>query len=49
MFDLQLLLGLRLKKMKNQGRIISETFLQALSGHLNGFLFESQGDKGFYD
>ena len=48
MFDIQLLHGLRIKKMKNQGRIISETFLQALSGHLNGFLFESQADRGFH-
>jgi hypothetical protein len=41
MFDIQLLHGLKLKNskiMKKQGRIISKTFLQALSGHLNGFL-----------
>ncbi len=35
--------------MLNQGRIISETFLQALSGHLNRFLFETQADRGFHD
>ena len=32
-----------------QGIIISKTFLQALSGHLNGFLFQSQAQRGFYD
>ena len=36
-------------KVKNQGRIISETFLQALSGHLNGFLSQNQADRGFHD
>ncbi len=35
--------------MLNQGRIISETFLQALSGHLNRFLFETQADRGLHD
>ena len=35
--------------MKKQGRIISETFLQALSAHLNGFSFESQADRGLHD
>jgi hypothetical protein len=34
---------------KKQGRIISKTFLQALSGHLNEFLFESQADRGLHD
>ena len=34
---------------KNQGIIISKTFLQALSGHLNGFLSQNQADRGFHD
>jgi hypothetical protein len=34
---------------KNQGRIISKTFLQALSGYLNGFLSQNQADRGFHD
>jgi len=34
--------------VKNQGRIIRETFLQALSGHLNGFLFQTQAHRGFH-
>ena len=34
---------------KNQGIIISKTFLQALSGHLNGFISQNQADRGFYD
>ena len=34
---------------KNLGIIISKTFLQALSGHLNGFLSQNQADRGFYD
>jgi hypothetical protein len=33
---------------KNQGRIISKTFLEALSGHLNGFLFQTQAHRGFH-
>ena len=33
--------------MKNQGTIISKTCLQALSGHLNGFLFKTQAHRGF--
>ena len=32
---------------KKQGIIISKVFLQALSGHLNGFLFKTQAHRGF--
>ena len=35
--------------MKKQGRIISKTFLRALSGHLNGFYFQTQAHRGFHD
>ena len=34
---------------KNQGTIISKTFLQALSGHLNDFLFQTQTHRGLHD
>jgi len=32
---------------KNQGTIISKTFLQALSGHLNGFYNKKPSFWGF--
>ncbi len=32
---------------KKLGTIISKTFLHALSGHLNGFLFQTQAHRGF--
>ena len=35
--------------IKNQGRIISKTFLQALSGHLNGFCNKKPSFWGFND
>jgi hypothetical protein len=30
-----------------QGTIISKTYFKALSGHLNGFLFQTQAHRGF--
>tara|TARA_R100000988_G_C4005142_1_gene171998 strand:+ start:3341 stop:3448 length:108 start_codon:yes stop_codon:yes gene_type:complete len=35
--------------MDKQGTIISKTFLKALSGHLNRFLFETQAHRGFHE